>query len=218
MLRACSRLVFAVFKHVERFSERATGAAGPVFVVLAAILLACCTFTFCISFFFSFFLSEARSDNKYSTVEAVFAYRFLSPDSSGLLAILAAAWSIYIVACFTFHYYMAMKVSPGSPLDDLAWFDSLPPIPKYLSRWSPAPRPRPEIILDYSSARIGGVAVSHDVHKSRRDAYGVKECKKCPGLPPKPERAHHCRVCGRCWLKFDHQYALAFSVLEYSKC
>jgi palmitoyltransferase len=130
----------------------------------------------------------------------VFPRQFLGPDSSVLLAVLGAAWCIYVVVCFSFHYYMAMTVSPGSPFDVRSWSESLPPLPKTLSRWTPVPHiSAPEDTVERKPV------------ESTRHVGRTKTCKKCPGQPPKPERAHHCRACQRCWLKFDHQsVALSF--------
>jgi palmitoyltransferase len=46
-LRSCSRSVFTAFRRAERCADRATGAAGPVFVTIGAVLLSLCVFTFC---------------------------------------------------------------------------------------------------------------------------------------------------------------------------
>lgn len=56
-------------------------------------------------------------------------------------------------------------------------------------------------------------------HSSTR-GISQRRCAKClangmpgpDGLGPlKPERAHHCRVCGVCWLKYDHQSVISIS-------
>ncbi|TFK49789.1 zf-DHHC-domain-containing protein [Heliocybe sulcata] len=46
---------------------------------------------------------------------------------------------------------------------------------------------------------LTGVRWSEDVRVTRAS---VGKCRKC--LQPRPERAHHCRICNRCVLKFDH--------------
>lgn len=63
--------------------------------------------------------------------------------------------------------------------------------------------------MDTEDARWPNAAV--DVaRRPRNERAEDRFCKKCPrladgSLVPKPERAHHCRVCGRCFLKYDHQ-------------
>ena len=47
MSRWCTRQVFRCFKALERFGDRVTGAAGPVFVALAVVLLSLGVFCFC---------------------------------------------------------------------------------------------------------------------------------------------------------------------------
>eukprot|EP00468_Gymnochlora_sp_CCMP2014_P009955 CAMPEP_0167747166 /NCGR_PEP_ID=MMETSP0110_2-20121227/4131_1 /TAXON_ID=629695 /ORGANISM="Gymnochlora sp., Strain CCMP2014" /LENGTH=66 /DNA_ID=CAMNT_0007632039 /DNA_START=193 /DNA_END=390 /DNA_ORIENTATION=- len=37
---------------------------------------------------------------------------------------------------------------------------------------------------------------------ARDEGKDIPQCDKCK--LPKPERAHHCSVCGRCTLKMDH--------------
>ena len=48
---SCPRVVFRCFKALERFGDRVTGAAGPVFVALAVVLLSLGVFCFCKSCF-----------------------------------------------------------------------------------------------------------------------------------------------------------------------
>lgn len=81
-LRACSAVVFRSFKRFERFADRITGAAGPVFVALASILILGCAVTF---------------------FEVVFPHRFLRPNTSRLETVLGTIWCGYIVYTFCFH-------------------------------------------------------------------------------------------------------------------
>ncbi|KAI0649520.1 zf-DHHC-domain-containing protein [Trametes meyenii] len=52
---------------------------------------------------------------------------------------------------------------------------------------------------DYSSRPLTGVRWSEDVHVTRA---AMSKCRKCGEM--RPERSHHCRICNRCVLKYDH--------------
>jgi hypothetical protein len=53
MPRACPRFVFACFKRIEHWGDRLTGAAGPFFVAIAALLFILGTLCFRGSLIFS---------------------------------------------------------------------------------------------------------------------------------------------------------------------
>ena len=57
-IKMCSRTVFRCFRWMERMGDKVTGAAGPVFVTLAVVLLSIGTFAFCES---SLFIGDIRS-------------------------------------------------------------------------------------------------------------------------------------------------------------
>ena len=80
-LKYCSKLVFRSFRKVERFTDRLTGRAGPVFVGLATILITGCAITF---------------------FEVVFPLRFLS-NTPLYESIAGTIWCIYLVYTFSFN-------------------------------------------------------------------------------------------------------------------
>ncbi|KAJ1311007.1 hypothetical protein OPQ81_009514 [Rhizoctonia solani] len=80
------------------------------------------------------------------------------------------------------HYYYVCTTHPGSPSDGLGTGEG--------QGWTWAPK------------RRGGVQWSPVNLGASRERENVPRCNKCQGL--KPERAHHCRVCKSCILKYDH--------------
>lgn len=247
LIRPAAQRVFRCFRRFERFADRVTGRAGPLyaesslmltrgltrtlwcsFVALASILITICAFTF---------------------FEVIFPTTFLQPSTSPLVGLLALIFCVYMVAGIVIHYRLACLTSPGSPLDPIAVLEPPPPpppvtltgdqgiwnrvvacIPGRATGSKRSERGRAEAIRAVKAASNG-----HGQAQKRKPSTEWKEetpeerlereardrrssarvCKKCPAVgifgqdgqsgPPKPERAHHCRICGRCWLKFDHQ-------------
>jgi len=99
---------------------------------------------------------------------------------------------LIIINLFT-HYYFACTVSPG--------FAGEPP--QRLGRsfiWAKKRRA-------YSISRTSGVHWSSQLNIT---PASTTTCPKCGET--KPERTHHCRVCNRCILKYDHHCPCAFYV------
>ncbi|EPQ52473.1 zf-DHHC-domain-containing protein [Gloeophyllum trabeum ATCC 11539] len=152
----CARAVFRCFRTLERVGDRITGAAGPLFVTLAVVLLS--TGTLC------FFDIEQPS----------LRWPWLTTPIC-----------VLIVFNMLMHYYWVCTVSPGF-IDD--------PPRQGGSDWLWARR-RPTT----KGGPLTGVRWSDDVRITKAM---ISKCRKC-GLP-RPERAHHCRICNRCVLKYDH--------------
>ncbi|KAJ7157557.1 DHHC palmitoyltransferase-domain-containing protein [Mycena crocata] len=81
------------------------------------------------------------------------------------------------------HYYYVVTISPG-------FVDDPPREPKNSVFWASRKALRGEMT---------GVRWSNDLVITRA---AVTKCRKCGQL--KPERTHHCRICNRCVLKYDH--------------
>ncbi|KAJ7218253.1 zf-DHHC-domain-containing protein [Mycena haematopus] len=88
------------------------------------------------------------------------------------------------------HYFYVITVPPGfaeDPPTDLAKDNSQNSI-----LWASRKSPR-------SRELTGGVRWSSEIVITRA---AVTKCRKCG--QQKPERTHHCRICKRCVLKYDH--------------
>ncbi|KAI9000464.1 zf-DHHC-domain-containing protein [Trametes punicea] len=168
-----TRHVFRCFKTLERLADRLTGAAGPVFVALAVILLSTGLFCF------------------LEIVQPSLPWPWLTTPVCLLIALNLFA-----------HYYYVCTVCPGFVAD--------PPRPAGTGLlWAKkrgGPRSRP----------LTGVRWSEDVQVTRA---ATSKCRKCGQVRPEVsslilrfngggmcafERSHHCRICNRCVLKYDH--------------
>lgn len=129
-----------------------------------------------------------------STVEVVFPRAFLGPDSSTFSALAALLLCSYLVYSFSFHYFMAACLSPGTPSDPIGFRPPTPSLRTAMYRLlrlgrqgKQHPNLRPTKLATVDRAEV----------PARRANGQARVCKKCPttdDVPPvKPERTHHCR-------------------------
>lgn len=187
----CARHIFRCFKWLERMGDRFTGAAGPYFVGLAIILQTIGAASFCMWFYS---LSVPISSNSQTLVTVI------QPNLP--LPWLTTPPCILIALNLLTHYYYVCTVSPGfvleevsQPRDSLLWASRSQTSPSSGVRWSG----RGMILFE----------------------AGTSKCRKCGVMRPEvsvpdqevvvwkadiyfTERAHHCRICGRCVMKYDH--------------
>ena len=79
--------------------DRAINRIGPVFIAIAMVLLAMCVLC-------------------YYLVVFPYSYQWAEAGFFGKLYIATLlAWSLYMVYCIFFHYYMAIVTPPGNVLD-----------------------------------------------------------------------------------------------------
>ncbi|KAK0469401.1 DHHC palmitoyltransferase-domain-containing protein [Desarmillaria tabescens] len=140
----CSRTVFRCFKTLERLGDRVTGAAGPLFVALAVILMSIGTVAF---------------------------FDVISPSLP--LPLLTIPPCVLVAVNMWTHYWWVCTVPPGFVDGDVSPIRGL---------WA---------------AKRKRVGVN-----ARTTKAGLTKCSKCAMM--RPERAHHCRICNKCVLKYDH--------------
>ncbi|CAG8468724.1 16481_t:CDS:2 [Funneliformis caledonium] len=145
----------SIISGVDRAANTVIFAIGPIFILLAIGLLGMATLTYFTVVFPYFY----KWDDDYIWTKV---YYYI-----GLI------FSIYLVVCIFFHYYMAVRTKPGGVLNaGTAETESDDPT-------------------------LQGLFLELEEY-----AEFPKTCKKCH--LPKPERAHHCSVCKKCVLRFDH--------------
>ncbi|KAH8074796.1 DHHC palmitoyltransferase-domain-containing protein [Cristinia sonorae] len=155
---ACSSgRVFRCFKWLERLGDRVTGAAGPVFVTLAVVMIG----TGVVCFF--------------DVIQPGLPFRWLTTPLC-----------LLIVFNLFMHYYYVCTVSPG-------FIDDPPHTPKSGLMWA---RKRKSAAR---SKPLTGVRWSDGTTITKAT---MSKCNKCATW--RPERAHHCRICKKCVLKYDH--------------
>src|SRR5689334_13255535 len=59
-----------------------------------------------------------------------------------------------------------------------------------------------------------GMAVCYLIVSNLTSMTGIRYCPKCECI--KPDRAHHCSLCGHCVLKFDHHCPLVISCFSFA--
>ncbi|KAI0783899.1 DHHC palmitoyltransferase-domain-containing protein [Irpex lacteus] len=84
------------------------------------------------------------------------------------------------------HYYLVCTVSPG-------FVDDSPSSRGSARGWIWAKK------RDGSRRQLTGVQWSEELNMTKAT---TSKCKRCGVM--RPERAHHCRICKRCVLKYDH--------------
>ncbi|KAJ7500311.1 DHHC palmitoyltransferase-domain-containing protein [Mycena galericulata] len=98
--------------------------------------------------------------------------------------LITAPICVLIALNLLMHYYYAVTVSPG-------FVEDPPREPRDSVFWASKRRPR--------QGGLTGVRWSNELVITRAT---VTKCRKCG--QSKPERTHHCRICNRCVLKYDH--------------
>ncbi|ORY24666.1 DHHC palmitoyltransferase-domain-containing protein [Naematelia encephala] len=177
LLRSSSALVIRCFKSVENCADWITGAAGPVFVTLAWLLI--------VAGGIGFFDVIARQ-------LPIFLSILLSP--------------IFFLVPLNLYgqYYLVTHVPPGFPSSRAMGLSPHRALSTDTeSRWLV---PKPSSIFSAERWGLGkrGMPLSgmDGYADIRAQGKRVRRCRKCDG--PKPERTHHCSVCKRCVLMMDH--------------
>ncbi|TPX59772.1 hypothetical protein PhCBS80983_g02182 [Powellomyces hirtus] len=128
---------------------------------------------------------------------------YLFPTNDGWqqpLRLVTVVWSVYMLVCIAFHYYMAVTVDPGRP-------------PKEMSGDGEdnVADPNSELLFELRSepnqSDYGPGSEQPPPARSRRI------CKKC--RHPKPDRTHHCSVCRRVG-HHNHRYFYLFLLYMFA--
>lgn len=100
----CARRVFRCFKTLERWGDRITGAAGPYFVGLAALLISLGALSFCVLIQMPFFDTRpAHCDSiPVDIIAPSLSYPFISIPICTLIAVNLFA-----------HYFFVCTIRPG---------------------------------------------------------------------------------------------------------
>ncbi|KAJ7759461.1 hypothetical protein DFH07DRAFT_1023886 [Mycena maculata] len=102
---------------------------------------------------------------------------------------------VLIALNLVMHYYYVVTVSPG-------FVEDPPREPKDSVFWASKRRQK--------EGKLTGVRWSNELVITRAT---VTKCRKCG--QSKPERTHHCRICNRCVLKYDHHCPCAYPSIAY---
>ncbi|KAH9814410.1 DHHC palmitoyltransferase-domain-containing protein [Melampsora americana] len=195
------RLVFKCFKSFEKLSNRLISKTGPFFIILAISLISISNFTY---------------------FEVIFYHQFLLKSNSNLIyTILNLFLSIYLSFNLLFYYFLSILVSPGSILNNKNQLH-------HPFKFNFLSSDRFKNSIHHQNRKIiNSITNQHLNHSSSNSKSSppppssssssstlttpTRRCTKCLiihpelSIPPlKPPRAHHCRICGVCWLKYDH--------------
>ncbi|KAI9317282.1 DHHC palmitoyltransferase-domain-containing protein [Dichotomocladium elegans] len=162
----CFSCTLFVKTSMAQLFDRAINKTGPAFIAIAIILIELCTL--------SFYLVVFPYAHDWSTASLW----------KKVLTAVEFVFTLYMVYCIHFHYYMAITTHPGTMESKQSPRDSSVSLLSEEEESSLR-----QTLLEMEESDAGNRTM-------------LKTCKKCH--LPKPERAHHCSVCNKCTMRFDH--------------
>ncbi|CDS12513.1 hypothetical protein LRAMOSA04707 [Lichtheimia ramosa] len=148
---------------MSKVVDKAVDKAGPIFIAIGVFLIDLCVLAF---YGVVFPYSHSWSDASF------FGKAWIA---------LVLTFTLYMVYCIHFHYYMAIKTPPGT---------------------TSSSNNSSTVDASSSNHQEQQDVNAREMLLDMQESGTVKLCKKCH--LPKPERAHHCSVCNKCIMRFDH--------------
>ncbi|ORY39548.1 zf-DHHC-domain-containing protein [Rhizoclosmatium globosum] len=132
---------------------------------------------------------------------------------STLLKWLHTAFTLYILTLISVNFYLCCSTKPGYTDNLMAELVRLTSNASANTNQSNSAADQAEVpLMSIESTESlvlnqepGGHTAIQMEEMGRNDPFGVLKMKRCRHCKhPKPERAHHCKVCNKCVMKMDH--------------
>ncbi|TPX63286.1 hypothetical protein SpCBS45565_g06715 [Spizellomyces sp. 'palustris'] len=155
--------------------------AGPAFILIAVALVSLVAYVFYtvnLPFLFPTSQISAGVDEIPSPLQR-------------LSRLATVIWTIYLLSCLAFHYYMCIVTDPGRVVDR----------PRAIANDTELDRREDMVLFEVRTEPVQEQRIPLN-RDNQEGAPKGRFCKKC--RRHKPDRAHHCSVCQRCVLRMDH--------------